>query len=373
MDPKIQGVMAPMIQSGIKKDAALAEKEAKLSQGQTPGINTDIYKAQLVRDAGYPLANPTEQPNKYTKEGAMVYGNRDASNSQPINPITPAPEIQGLSTNAYRHRSGRAFDLLDNASNTFEVDAATNHVFKGLMQYERAAQEEFGDLTEANQMKWATSDRLEESGFRMLQESERGPEGINDRGLMGLQAVYSAHILRGSQNLESVMNQVGDTGATEEQSIAAWNSAAMQYQNARYGTATELPSSKEEQIEDKRYQGAAAILQTAMSTQHDLSISPEDVKSMTPEQLYDRGMSMIDAIKSNTVVLGAVVAAAKANPDLPVGEAINYLLSVEDQLDTTWGDFGRGAKGILGDPLTYVGGGALIAKGMAKTACQTLI
>ena len=58
MDPITQGIMTPMIQKGFEKDAALAEKEARLSQGQTPGVNTEIYNAQAVRDAGYPLSNP---------------------------------------------------------------------------------------------------------------------------------------------------------------------------------------------------------------------------------------------------------------------------------------------------------------------------
>ena len=214
MDPFFQRQLDDISKRGEEASRLNAEREVHMSQGQTPTVDANIYNPKDLKDAGYPLSNPTEQPNKYTKEGAMVYAGRDASNSQPINPVTPVPEVQGLATNMYKHRSGRAFSLLDNASNTFEIDAATNHIFKGIIQYERAAQDEFGNLEEANQMRWATSDRLEESGFNILHEAVRGPEGIDDRGLMGLQAVYASHILRGSKDLSSVMNKVGDTGST---------------------------------------------------------------------------------------------------------------------------------------------------------------
>ena len=55
--------MMLIAEKGRQDDYVEANREVELSRGQTPTIDPDIYEPKDLRDAGYPLSNPTTQPN----------------------------------------------------------------------------------------------------------------------------------------------------------------------------------------------------------------------------------------------------------------------------------------------------------------------
>jgi len=347
MDEFYETQMSLASDKADKADSAEAEQSVKLSQGQTPTIDADVYDPKAVRDAGYPISNPTIEPNKHTKPGARMFGGRDASNGQPVlRPIT-MPEGR-LETSVFSKRMEPIYSGLAAAENAFTVETGISKAFEQMIKYTNS----LSDMdpteadSEANRVKWATSDRLEAIGFDHVSNSERTSEGIDDKGLDGLQMMMSAQIMRGIGDFDSVTSAIGDTGANTEQLEETWNKAVDAYNRARQGVIQGLPTDRASAMKDPRYLAAAGIVSDAIGERG-------PAKDLDEEALYDQGMLLVDLVKGNPLYLIAIIHKAKKDPI--IADALNLLLDADDEMDLTWGDFGRGVYGAVLDPLSYFG------------------
>ena len=348
---------------GEKAAVAEANTQVQLSQGQTPTIDSNIYEPHELIENGYPLSNPTKEPNQHTKEGARIFGGRDAANGQTMGPVTEMPAVASPMTNRYSMNMDPIYSGLESAQDAFTVETGIAKSFEQVIKYTNSMAEEDPLVAgeEANRVKWATSDNLEQIGFNHVSLSERTDEGLDDKGLNGLQMMMSAQIMRGAADFGQVSAAIGDTGANPEQLEETWNKAVDAYNRAGEGVIQNLPASGEEALSDPRYLGASAILSKAIGK------TGIDIKDMSEEQLRDEGMLLIDMIKGNPLILMDAVMKAKDDPQ--IADAINFLMAAEEGMPTTWGDFGRGVGAAALDPTSYVGIG-LAAKVVRGTVVK---
>ena len=376
MDEFAERQMLVASDKGEKADAADAEESVRLSRGQTPTIDAEVYDPQQLRDAGYPLSNPTAQPNRHTKEQTRIFAGRDSATGQPQMPTTPVPVVEEMlpSTQMYVNRNDVSLRGLTSASGPEAVSKNLSSVYTNMIHYTNSlVDEEFGIADEqSNRIRWNTSDRMETIGFNMLLDSERTEEGVNDKGLDGLQIVMSAQIMRGARSFAEVSELIGDTGANEDQLIETWNKAAEAYQAAAKGITDAIPETEEAALTDTRYIGALmTVLDADSALEGMIGSNMEELRQMTPEEIMSKGKTIADQIKSNLVGTGAAVYMAKQDPK--VANAIMYMLDVDDALPTTMGDFGRHLGYGLMDPINFVGGAGIIAKVGAKATGKSLI
>ncbi len=345
--------------AGDKSAVADANTQVQLAQGQVPTIDHNVYEPSELVDNGYSLSNPVKQPNRHTKEGAMIFGGRDAHDGQTINPTTEMPS-GSPQTNRHAANMEPIYKNLAGAQDAFTIETGIAKSFEQLIKFTNSLADddpEFAE-TEANHVRWAMSDDFEQMGFDLVSQAERTEEGINDQGLHGITLMMASQMMRGAEEFEQVINAIGDTGANDEQLEEAWNKAQDAYNRAGQGVVQNLPTSGEEALSDPRYLGASAILSKAIGK------TGIDIKDMSEEQLRDEGMLLIDMIKGNPLILADVVMKAKKDPQ--IADAINFLLAAEEEMPTTWGDFGRGVGAAALDPTSYLGIG-LAAKAFRGT------
>jgi hypothetical protein len=345
MDEFFETQMIKASNNADKADASDAEESVRMSQGQTPTIDAETYDPKELRDGGYPLSNPTAEPNKHTKPNARMYAGRDAHDGKPVTKPTAMPENPAPQTSRYALNMDPIYSGLSAAQNAFTVETGISKSFEQMIKYTNSL--EGSDGKEANRVKWSTSDRLEQIGFDHVYNSERTAEGIDDKGLDGLQMMMASQIMRGVTDFEGVTAAIGDTGAAPEQLEETWNKAVDAYERASQGISQGLPTDEDSAKGDPRYLGAAAILNDAIGNKGKAS------KEMSEQELYDEGMFLIDMIKGNPFILAATV--GQANDDPQIADAINFLLDSDEGMDTTFGDFGRGVLAAASDPLSYVG------------------
>ena len=369
MDEFAERQMLVASDKGEKADAADAEESVRLSRGQTPTIDAEVYDPQQLRDAGYPLSNPTAQPNRHTKEQTRIFAGRDSATGQPQEPTTPIPVAREMlpSTQMYVNRSDISLRGLTSASGPEAVSKNLSSVYTNMIHYTNSlVDEEVGIANEqSNRIRWNTSDRMETIGFNMLLDSERTEEGVNDKGLDGLQIVMSAQIMRGARSFAEVSELIGDTGANEDQLIETWNKAAEAYQNSAQDIVNAVPETEETALKDTRYIGAMMTVLEADGA--DMA----DLVKMTPEEIMSKGKNLADMFKANLVGTGSAVYMAKQDPK--IANAIMYMLDVDDALPTTMGDFGRHLGYGVMDPINFIGGAGVIAKVGSKVAGKSLI
>ena len=134
---RVQGEIDAAVSRGREQNRLQVEAETKVSKGQTPSIDTSKYEAQELKEAGYPLANPTVMPNNATKEGTRYYANRDSNDRMPIRPITVQPHLRERlpQTSVYMGRSEEIFAGLESAVSDVDVEMGLTNLYKQYIDY----------------------------------------------------------------------------------------------------------------------------------------------------------------------------------------------------------------------------------------------
>ena len=367
---RVQGQIESAVSRGQEEDRAQAEEEVSLSRGQTPTIDSKIYDPKGLRDAGYPLSNPTTQPNAYTKEGTRFYAGRDANDGTPLKPITAVqnPITRLPQSITYMTRSDDIFSKLKSAKSDVDTEMGLTNLYKQFIDYTNSLSDDDPTMAyeQANRLKWNTVDRLESTGFEHLNRSEYTEEGIDDTGMNGLQMVFAAGIFQGKE-YEQILPDVGDVGANDAQLEEAYDRAMQGNQRAQYNVVNELPKTNEEAMGDPRYAGAVRTLMEAGGT------SAEELDSMSTKDILSKGKWMADMLKSNLLALPAAAYDIKANPDSPVAEALTFLLQTDENLPFEAADVGRFTAGMIGDPTTYLGGYGIWSKFLSKKGSGAIL
>ena len=363
MSDRVQGEIEAAVLRGGEQDKFQAENEVRLSKGQTPTIDSKVYEPKEVRDAGYPLSNPTIQPNNHTKEGTRFYANRDSHDGTPLKPVTKVqdPITRLPQTTTYMTRSDDIFAKLESARSDVDVEMGLTNIYKQYIDYTNSLVDEDPVMAheQANRIRWNTIDRLESTGFDHLNRSEYTDEGIDDTGMNGLQMVFAAGIFQGKE-YETILQDVGDVGANDAQLEEAYDRAVQGNERAQYNVVSGLPKTNEEAMADPRYAGAVRTLMEAGGT------SAEELNNMSTEDILSKGKWMSDMLKSNLMALPAAAYDIKANPDSPIAEALTFLLQTDENLPFEAADVGRWTAGMLGDPTTYLGGYGIWSKFLSK-------
>lgn len=194
---------------------------------------------------------------------------------------------------------------------------------------------------------------LRQAANEKLSQSTYTDAGLDEQGLDGLAMSMAAQIADGATDVNQAVAQIGETGATQEQQINAWNRAAQVKQEKSRQQADGLPASLQQLPQDRNYLAAVTLIEQALGN---------DPSKMSAQELVDRGLVLADAFKSSNVSMnpaGASLARlTMALRDEPSALAMLYLLDVDDKLPMTWSDAGRHTANILTDPTTYISFGA---------------
>ena len=350
---------------GAERDRINSEKEAKLSQGQTPTVNTQIYDPKQLKDNGYPLSEPTVMPNNHTKEGKLLFANGDPATENTIGRVTELPPAEFMlpTTRAYVKKTDELYGTLRDSASTEDAEMGLQQAYFQYKIYEGFTDNE----EEYNRIAWNTADKLERVGFYHLTSSERDDEGLDDRGMIGLQYVMGSMIMRGAKSADEAIRNIGETGANTEQLNAAWESANRAAHRNAEGMVNPVAATNEQAMEDPRYRGAVETYLRAKG-----EMTEAGIQDLTPEQVLSKGKMIADLFKSNFARMGTDLILGSKNKDLPVGEAMMYLLDVDEAMPFEGADFGRNITGLLTDPTTYLGGAGLLARMGGKLAGKSL-
>ncbi len=371
---RVQGEIDAAVSRGGDQYKLEVENEVNLSRGQTPTIDSNIYEPAELKDAGYPLSNPTMQPNKHTKEGTRYYAGRDSSDGTTIRPVTaqPDPATQLPQSIAYMGRSKEIFSGLEAAQSDVDVEMGLTNLYKQFIDYTNSMSEENFHISEEqkNRLQKNTIDRLQATGFEHLREAEYSEEGIDDKGMNGLQMVFAAGIFKNPKGTYEQLLQdadVGETGANDAQLEEAYERALQGQRRAQQNIVEKLPITNEEAMADPRYAGSVRTLMEAGGT------SAEELNNMSTEEILSKGKWMADMLKSNLLALPAAAYDIKANPDSPIAEALTFLLQTDENLPLEWADAGRWTMGMIGDPTTYLGGYGIWSKFLSKKGSGAIL
>ena len=371
--------MIMIAEKGRNDDYIEANREVELSKGQTPTIDSDIYEPKDVRDAGYPLANPTTQPNALTKKGTKHFGNRDAHDGAAKTPITalPDPLTRSPQTITYMTRSDTIFERLGAAESDVDIEMALTNLNKQWIDYSnsipRNGEERRIAQHQANRVRWNTVDRLEKSAADQISRSEFTEEGVDDAGMNGLQLLFTAGMFKNQKedgsvpSFDELVQGIDDIGANNEQLEEAYNRAVQGNKRAQYNVVNELPKTNEEAMDDPRYAGSVRALMLAGGT------SEEELSNMSREDILSKGKWMSDMLKSNLMALPAAAYDIKANPDSPIAEALTFLLQTDENLPFEAADVGRHTMAMIGDPTTYLGGYGIWSKFLSKKGSGAIL
>ena len=365
MDEFLRESVENLALDGMEKDRNGAEKEVKLSQGQTPSIDANIYNPKELRDNGYTLSEPKIQPNRHTKEGKMIFANGDPATENTVGRVTELPPAEFMlpTTREYVNRTDELYGELRNSETTEDAEMGLQQSFFQYRIYEQFTSNE----AEYNRVAWNTADRLERVGFSFIKEGDFDDEGLDDKGVIGLQYVMGSMIMRGAKTPEEAMRNIGQTGANDEQLRAAWDSANRAAQRNEQGMVDPVAATDEQALDDPRYRGA---VQTYLQAKGDMT--PEGIEALTPEEILSKGKMIADMFKSNFAKMGMDLLMSSKNPDLEVGNALMYLLEVDEAMPMEGADFGRNLLGLGTDPSSYFGGVGLLARMGGKLTGKSL-
>ena len=362
MSERVQGEIEAAVLRGGEQDRFQAETEVKLSRGQTPTIDANVYEPKEVRDAGYPLSNPTTQPNNHTKEGTRYYAGRDSHDGTSLKPVTNIqdPVTRLPQSVTYMTRSDAIFAKLESAKSDVDTEMGLTNIYKQFIDYTNSLSDDDPTMAyeQANRLKWNTIDRLESTGFGHLSRSEYTEEGLDDTGMNGLQMIFAAGLFQGKA-YEQIIQDIGDTGANDAQLEEAYDRAMQGNERAQYNVINELPKTNEEAMADPRYIGA--IMQILQAENPD-----KDYSGMTAKELLEKGKMQADMLKSNLLAMPAVAATIAQNPDSAIAEAYTFLLQTDENLPFEGMDVFRHTLAMAADPTTYIGGYGIWSKLLTK-------
>lgn len=194
---------------------------------------------------------------------------------------------------------------------------------------------------------------LESNAIELMKNSSYTSEGIDAQGLDGLTMLMASQIHQGATTIDQATGYVGNTGATYEQQVDAWNRAATVRQEQSRQSVDGLPASLPQLPSDRNYLAAVTLVEHALGN---------DTGQMTADQLVQRGLELADSFKSSIVSMNpmspSLARLTFALRDKDSANAMLYLLDVDDRLPLTMDDVSRHATNILTDPTTYISFGA---------------
>ena len=368
---RVQGEIDAAVARGNEQNRVTIEAETKMSQGQTPSVDTEKYNAQELKQKGYPLANPTAMPNSSTKEGTRYYANRDSNDKMPIRPITVQPHLLERlpQTNVFMGRSEEMFAGLESAVSDVDVEMGLTNLYKQFIDYTNSLVDDDPAIArdQANRLRYNTIDRLESTGFDHLQKSEYTDEGIDDTGMNGLQMIFAAGIFAG-KDYSQIVGDVGETGANDAQLEEAFDRATQGNERAQFNVINGLPATNEEAMQDPRYVGAVTQI-----LQFEKRFEGKNLSELTPKQILSEGKMLADFAKGNLLVLPAILDTIKKNPNSPVAEAWTFILQTDENLPFELADVGRFTAAMATDPTTYLGGYGIWSKFLSKKGAKGVL